>query len=162
LKLGGNPTPARLAEDGLRAACHRGYKLQIILHARQRFPRGTSCHRTFRPEMTLHKRPCDACVLPVSGVARTYRPPSHLHPRGGEAVWTILGALAFGMEFVDDLLAFFQGPVATVLCWQSVVSFTAKYSMLFDLPSSCWQSRKPSRLRRTAICSLRGHDCCNR
>jgi hypothetical protein len=80
--------------------------------------------------MTLHKRPCDACVLPVSGVTRTYRPPSHLDPRGGEAVWTILGALAFGVELVDDLLAFFQGPVATVLYWQTVVSFTTKYSML--------------------------------
>jgi hypothetical protein len=99
----------------------------------KRFSMSTNapCCHTYPSEIILHKRPRDACVLSgVPGVTRTYRPPFHLNPRSGEAP-SDLDLLAFRVELVYHLLTFFQRPVAAVLCWQSVVSLTRKYSTSF-------------------------------
>jgi hypothetical protein len=53
-------------------------------------------------------------------------PPFHLNSCSGGAP----SVLALGVKLEDDLLAFFQGSVAAVLCWKNAVSLSTKYSTL--------------------------------
>ena len=99
----------------------------------------------------MRHRPRDtSCIMPAQ-LAQAC-PPFHLNPCSREAV-SALTFLALGVELEDHLLAFFQGPIAAVLCWEKCcqLDYPTKYSTscltyshcagnhIYDLASVVWR-----------------------